>query len=1085
MILQLDDLLHRQQTPDQSACAADELLLQLPGGALIVVPRDIEKSHASYILLESGDWYEDEIRFLRLLGSSELDTVVDLHSGPGVYALSLAHAVKGKGRLLAIETRNDLHSLLQKSLEINDLSHSALSRELSPQIIEDFKAPPSSIDLLLIHEQPLASLQSCESLLVDTDPLIMLTWPDSADEQSAILAMMAQHQFHPYHLIGGLNLLAPSDNGSELGGWRCRIFFCKPTRAQQLEHSGWLLQQEAETVQLPDTPVWTEGILRDRNYATRRINSWSKACSPSDSVSHILNTYTLAHDKARPPAERYGYLNAAMAILSEIEEIRQQPLMLITGARIAQERGWTPLAADMLERATDLLYRDEPKEHAHTPFLTAAKRYDGERVSDDMLWPWLYRQTVAQHERVVRPTAWLDTAVLQQATRRLRQAGVVDRELFHREAVALKRARHWKWRDIPIQAMVPSLTASSLPDAPDRCCVVLLESNSSATRQMILRCLHAEETPDWIIALIPDGPDRERLTAFCEELDALHARRICALPLPPRTLDVETCDLLTRHCCQYHTLEENSGEHNKAMLQSAETQGLALIHHRTDPADAGKAIMLFDRLTPDMWRMLKAYYDSKGGVEAIRELTLAVPDGEDREKITSYLETMHQAEAMEKHRVRIVADNSGNSQDTVLFNFLQNHGALHVPTLSTSLLQKQAVHMARRMGIHVTWHNEQPVYTPKPLTLLKDNVLYLPHPESDQARKTFSAVVAPEENIRFSWYNPKERPPFLPDQLPPVQDFRVTIVLTTYNRAELLKRAVESILKQTYEDIILVICDDASTDGTEQYCRKLQQQSSKVIYRRNEVNLGPGLNGAAKDWVETELIMEFTDDDFLIDPTAIERMVGAFREHPYIGMAFGQCYCGDVYAKEAPQAILPMNCTRDCVLDPQQMLLDSIAGNHIYGAGQVSRLSPYDMAIYGLTHWSKEDIGREGDYAVSLLQCVLMPIAYVHAPTVYYSLWPKTISSSQLGGGWSMHIRLRTVALLDDMYNRHFGPSPSEDKRIQQMATQFEQQLTNLRSSLSKSELTEHEDELARYEKLIASIRKHEFPKELRTSTLL
>jgi len=69
-----------------------------------------------------------------------------------------------------------------------------------------------------------------------------------------------------------------------------------------------------------------------------------------------------------------------------------------------------------------------------------------------------------------------------------------------------------------------------------------------------------------------------------------------------------------------------------------------------------------------------------------------------------------------------------------------------------------------------------------------------------------------------------------------VEDFRVTVVILTYNRVELLKRAVQSVLKQTGVDFTLIISDDSSSDGTEAYCNQLSSEDARVIYRRNENN---------------------------------------------------------------------------------------------------------------------------------------------------------------------------------------------------------------------------------------------------------
>ncbi len=61
---------------------------------------------------------------------------------------------------------------------------------------------------------------------------------------------------------------------------------------------------------------------------------------------------------------------------------------------------------------------------------------------------------------------------------------------------------------------------------------------------------------------------------------------------------------------------------------------------------------------------------------------------------------------------------------------------------------------------------------------------------------------------------------------------KFSIVITTYNRLQLLKRSVESALQQTLSCEIIVV-DDASSDGTQEYIKSLNKL---VIYHRHSVN---------------------------------------------------------------------------------------------------------------------------------------------------------------------------------------------------------------------------------------------------------
>jgi glycosyltransferase involved in cell wall biosynthesis len=67
----------------------------------------------------------------------------------------------------------------------------------------------------------------------------------------------------------------------------------------------------------------------------------------------------------------------------------------------------------------------------------------------------------------------------------------------------------------------------------------------------------------------------------------------------------------------------------------------------------------------------------------------------------------------------------------------------------------------------------------------------------------------------------------------------VTIGLPVYNGMPHLRTAVDALLKQTYGNLEIMISDNASDDGTGDYCRALAEVHPHVRYERNTENVGP------------------------------------------------------------------------------------------------------------------------------------------------------------------------------------------------------------------------------------------------------
>jgi glycosyltransferase involved in cell wall biosynthesis len=103
-----------------------------------------------------------------------------------------------------------------------------------------------------------------------------------------------------------------------------------------------------------------------------------------------------------------------------------------------------------------------------------------------------------------------------------------------------------------------------------------------------------------------------------------------------------------------------------------------------------------------------------------------------------------------------------------------------------------------------------------------------------------------------------------------------SIIVTTYNRLALLKRALASSLAQTSACEIIIV-DDASEDGTREYLKGL---GGKVKFHSNQFNAGhsacvnAGVNLATGDWIK------LLDDDDYLAPTCVETMVQAISTYP-------------------------------------------------------------------------------------------------------------------------------------------------------------------------------------------------------------
>ncbi len=112
----------------------------------------------------------------------------------------------------------------------------------------------------------------------------------------------------------------------------------------------------------------------------------------------------------------------------------------------------------------------------------------------------------------------------------------------------------------------------------------------------------------------------------------------------------------------------------------------------------------------------------------------------------------------------------------------------------------------------------------------------------------------------------------------------VTVGIPTYNRASLLRGAIESVLAQTFTSFELRILDDASDDSTPVVARAVAD--SRVDYLRHPSNIGMTANWNKGFELARGMYVALLHDDDRWDPTFLERAVGAFTECPDAGFVY-------------------------------------------------------------------------------------------------------------------------------------------------------------------------------------------------------
>jgi glycosyltransferase involved in cell wall biosynthesis len=102
----------------------------------------------------------------------------------------------------------------------------------------------------------------------------------------------------------------------------------------------------------------------------------------------------------------------------------------------------------------------------------------------------------------------------------------------------------------------------------------------------------------------------------------------------------------------------------------------------------------------------------------------------------------------------------------------------------------------------------------------------------------------------------------------------ISVVICTYNRADRVGRAINSVLGQTFEDFELIVVDDGSADETQPVVQAIDDPRVRYVYRNNG-----GLSAARNTGVSvsSSRYVTFLDDDDEVLPAWLERFRDALR----------------------------------------------------------------------------------------------------------------------------------------------------------------------------------------------------------------
>ncbi|GAB4119430.1 MAG: hypothetical protein Fur005_29380 [Roseiflexaceae bacterium] len=241
----------------------------------------------------------------------------------------------------------------------------------------------------------------------------------------------------------------------------------------------------------------------------------------------------------------------------------------------------------------------------------------------------------------------------------------------------------------------------------------------------------------------------------------------------------------------------------------------------------------------------------------------------------------------------------------------------------------------------------------------------------------------------------------------------ISILLPTYNRADYLASAVESVLHQTFSDFELIIVDDGSTDQTSMLLDQFRDPRIRRFYQQNR-GISAALNTALHAARGQYLSIQNSDDYWL--PTLLDRLYQPFVADPALGVAYGRCQAIDAQGHVlARMAGVPPRY-------PGQMFRSLLYGDHLCTIAVLMRRG--DVLHVG--GWDEQLIASE-DWDLWLRLAQFRRFAYVDQTLAYFREHPGRTTST--ASARFTRLVADRVRVLDKLYAMPNLPAVADSMR--------------------------------------------------------
>jgi glycosyltransferase involved in cell wall biosynthesis len=143
------------------------------------------------------------------------------------------------------------------------------------------------------------------------------------------------------------------------------------------------------------------------------------------------------------------------------------------------------------------------------------------------------------------------------------------------------------------------------------------------------------------------------------------------------------------------------------------------------------------------------------------------------------------------------------------------------------------------------------------------------------------------------------------DMLKSTVKIKAGILISTYNRRKYLKRALESAINQTNDNLEIIVIDNGSTDGTSEHMATIVDSRVRYIVNDQDIGLLGSINKGVRLFSEEVNWCTVLPDDDLLDPNFIRSMADYLQDYPAIDIVDSHRTLIDSNGRRLTETTLP------------------------------------------------------------------------------------------------------------------------------------------------------------------------------------